>query len=282
MKSQTLECDDLNEAIGRYTRELGYRLNMIMPADNPREALLSKDGETIRLLKSSEFQVPSSKLRMGSGLELGTLNLEPASGSEWTAGRAGMMYRDLIPGRLGGKIIASHIRIIDGGEVPDSVHYHKIDFQVIYCLKGAIKVVYEDQGEPFWLRPGDCVLQPPEIRHRVLGAEAGSEVIELTSPAEHETWFDHELELPTRKVSKDRMFSSQRFVRYVDDKNAKKSLDALGNLTVQTGFLYATAGKLDVRTFNGGHDSKEVFVFAQDGTIYLKIAVEDRGVTVLI
>jgi hypothetical protein len=40
--------------------------------------------------------------------------------------RAGMQYRDLIPGRLGGRFIASHIRIPDGGDVPDYVHYHRI------------------------------------------------------------------------------------------------------------------------------------------------------------
>ena len=31
-----------------------------------------------------------------------------------------MHYRDLIPSRLGGSIIASHIRIPDGGPVPDA------------------------------------------------------------------------------------------------------------------------------------------------------------------
>jgi hypothetical protein len=36
----------------------------------------------------------------------------------WVIGRAGMRYRDLIPGRLGGSIIASHIRILDAGPVP--------------------------------------------------------------------------------------------------------------------------------------------------------------------
>ena len=32
-------------------------------------------------------------------------------------GRAGMLYRDLIPGRLGGRFIASHISIPEGGPV---------------------------------------------------------------------------------------------------------------------------------------------------------------------
>ncbi len=177
-----------------------------MPADAPRVALISKDGETVRL----------ESVRRPSVSEIGTdAPLNEVGTPNWITGRAGMMYRDLLPDRLGGDVIASHIRILEGGEVPDSVHYHKIDFQLIFCLKGAIRVVYEDQGEPFWLKPGDCVLQPPEIRHRVLEAEAGSEVIEITSPAEHETWFDPNMMLPTAEKRPNRDFGGQRFVRFI-------------------------------------------------------------------
>ena len=83
-------------------------------------------------------------------------------------GRAGMEYRDLLPDRWGGRFIASHIRIPGGGEVADSVHYHRIRFQLIFCARGWVDLVYEDQGPPFRLEAGDCVVQPPEIRHRVL------------------------------------------------------------------------------------------------------------------
>jgi quercetin dioxygenase-like cupin family protein len=86
---------------------------------------------------------------------------------------------------------------------------------MIRCIKGRIKVVYEDQGEPFWLEPGDWVIQPPQIRHRVLYSEGNAEVIEISMPAEHETWIDHDLELPTNEFSPDRDFSGQRFVRFV-------------------------------------------------------------------
>ncbi len=71
-----------------------------------------------------------------------------ADQAPWVIGRAGMHYRDLIPSRLGGAIIASHIRIPDGGPVPDMVHFHKVGFQLIFCIKGWVDVVYEDQGGP--------------------------------------------------------------------------------------------------------------------------------------
>ena len=108
-----------------------------------------------------------------------------------------MLYRDLLPNRQGGRFIASHIRISDAGPVPDEVHYHNVQFQLIFCVAGWVRLVYQGQGEPFVLNAGDCVLQPPGIRHRVLESSGGSEVVEITCPAVHETWFDPELSLPT-------------------------------------------------------------------------------------
>jgi mannose-6-phosphate isomerase-like protein (cupin superfamily) len=86
---------------------------------------------------------------------------------------------------------------------------------MIYCRRGWVRVVYEDQGPPFVMHEGDCVLQPPEIRHRVLEASPGMEVIEIGSPAEHETWRDHALELPTVPVQPLRDFGGQRFARHI-------------------------------------------------------------------
>lgn len=140
--------------------------------------------------------------------------------SDWHAGRVGMLYRDLTPDELRSRIVVSHIRLPFEGEVPDYVHYHKVEFQLIYCLKGRIKVVYEDQGEPFWLETGDCVLQPPEIRHRVLECDADSEVIEVTSPANHETCTELEITLPTETLDPRREFGGQRFVRHIAARNA--------------------------------------------------------------
>ena len=206
----TIPCDDLDETLQRY-KEMGYRLNMIFPADSPREALLSKSEPPA----IAGGLISDSEQRETIRLKLSQPQLQPpatAGGSDWATGRAGMEYRDLIPGRIGGKAIASHIRLMTGGEVSDYVHYHKVDFQMIYCLKGRIKVVYEDQGPPFWLETGDCVVQPPEIRHRVLECTAGAEVLEVSMPAEHETWVDHEMSLPNETVNPEREFNGQRFV----------------------------------------------------------------------
>ena len=236
----TITCPDLAEAIAFFTEKLGFRLDMIMPADSPRRAVVSRDGLELRLEQINSEKPP----------EFTSNPTRPVicreNDSEWIVGRAGMEYRDLIPDRLGGRVIASHIRLTRGGEVPDYVHYHKIGFQMIFCKAGRIRVVYQDQGEPFWLEPGDGVLQPPEIRHRVLEAEAGSEVIEISSPAEHETWVDHEMILPTKEPRLGLEYAGQEFVRHVAEHAKTAMHPKSGSERTETGIGVATKGLINV------------------------------------
>jgi quercetin dioxygenase-like cupin family protein len=170
-----------------------------------------------------------------------------ATNEAWYIGRAGMQYRDLIPGRLGGRFIASHIRIPDGGETPDYVHYHKALFQMIYCKAGWARLVYEDQGPPFALEAGDCVVQPPEIRHRVLESSAGLEVIEVACPAEYETRADHEMRLPTGEVLPERLFGGQRFALHRAREASWALLRFDGFEARDTGVAAATNGLASAR-----------------------------------
>jgi mannose-6-phosphate isomerase-like protein (cupin superfamily) len=254
-----VEADDFSRTI-KELEGSGYRLLMIKPADSPSEALLRSNGETIKIVTERN-------------LEHLDLCMDDAADNGWIVGRAGMMYRDFVPDRLGGKLFASQIRIVDGGPVNDRVHYHKIDFQVIYCLKGAIKVVYEDQGEPFWLRPGDCVLQPPEIRHRVLEAEAGSEVIEITSPAEHETWFDLDVELPTEVPEINREFSGQRFARH-------RSRDAEFRLKEDEELLVSKTTIPHVSTIRSTDAPLNVVRATSDPFLTCSILIDGQGIQV--
>lgn len=209
-----IPCADLEEALDFFTTRLGFRLEMIFPADEPAVAVISGHGATIRLERSDSPAAVIVETPNNSSTVSAFPIVSRIDDAKWIMGRAGMEYRDLVPGRLNGKLIASHIRIAAAGEVPDYVHYHKVGFQMIYCWHGRVRVVYEDQGEPFWLHPGDCVLQPPQIRHRVLESAANTQVIELTSPAIHETWADHDLMLPTDETIPDRTFGGQRFIHH--------------------------------------------------------------------
>jgi mannose-6-phosphate isomerase-like protein (cupin superfamily) len=205
-----LPCPNLGEALDFFTGRLGFRIEMIMPADSPRTAVISGHGVTLRLEAETDT-TPAPVVFLPDGAQEFIVSHIGANNA-WNEGRVGMQYRDLIPGRLGGRFIASHIRIRDGGETPDYVHYHKVRFQMIYCKEGWARVVYEDQGQPFILQAGDCVLQPPEIRHRVLETSAGLEVIEIACPAVHETHVDHDLQLPTPRILSGRLYNNQRFV----------------------------------------------------------------------
>ena len=222
---------------------LGFRLDRIWPADAPAYAALSGHGTAILLERRADaapvalrlyvddpaaFAGGAAELTSPGGHRITVEDADPplfipeasqefvvrrlADSELWVIGRAGMHYRDLLPDRLGGAIIASHIRIADAGPVDDMVHYHTVGFQLIFCHRGWVRLVYEDQGPPFILGAGDCVIQPPEIRHRVLESSDGFEVIEIGVPAEHLTTIDHEMELPTPHFRPDREFQGTRFV----------------------------------------------------------------------
>lgn len=233
-----LHCDDVSACVDYYTDELDFRLDTIYPADAPRVATLSGFGISVRL-ESGAAAGPRESGLPPNDPSLVVTQLDEA---EFATGRAGMQYRDLIPGRYGGRFIASHIRIPDCGPVPDYVHYHDIRFQLIYCVNGWVRVVYEDQGSPMLLEAGDCFLQPPLIRHRVLECSDQLEVIEMTCPAEHETSVDHDMTLPTSDTKADRDFGGQRFVFHEAKNTAWTSWIAEGMHCRDTGIAGATGG----------------------------------------
>jgi quercetin dioxygenase-like cupin family protein len=235
-----LPCPNFDETLQFFTTVLGFKVDVISPADDPARATVSAHGLSVRLDRDApgapgtlrllsdaaagqsitapngtviEFVAATPTIEMPTLVPSYTISQIGGDG-QWGIGRAGMRYRDLVPDRQGGRFIASHIHIPDGGPVPDYVHYHHIRFQMIYCYRGWAKLVYEDQGDPFILAAGDCVLQPPQIRHRVLEASDNLEVIEIGSPAVHDTFADRLTQLPTGRLLPDRDFGGQRFVRH--------------------------------------------------------------------
>lgn len=309
-----VHCPDLNASITFFTERLGMAVDCIHPADAPREAVLSGHGITLCLQADRDGTHHNPELRLACpahalplasaresispcGVRIRWVDAEPAvvvpDGTQefllvrastdddaWAVGRAGMRYRDLIPGRFGGRFIASHIRIPDGGPVPDYVHYHRVRFQMIFCKAGWVRVVYEDQGEPFVLQAGDCVLQPPQIRHRVLEASPGLEVIELGCPAVHETHADHTLALPNDQVLPMREFGGQRFVRHIAADATWQPWRTPGFNARDTGIDAATAGLAGARVVradgtiasgaSNSHDGELLFLFVLRGELELQ------------
>ena len=304
-----LPTDDLKEDLTFFGETLGFRLDTIFPADDPAAAVMSGHGVrirlerganeapgTIRLLCDDPGAIADGRRELtapnGTRIEIHAANppLETPQtqrsfvvqrlkeAESWVVGRAGMHYRDLIPDRLGGSIIASHIRIPVGGPVPDMVHYHTVAFQLIYCYCGWVKLVYEDQGPPFTLEAGDCVIQPPQIRHRVLEASDNAEVVELAVPAEHVTTMDHEMALPSASLNPKREFDGQRFCHHEVGGAVWRSGRIAGFEARDTGISDATRGVASVRVAHRldgevepvtSHDADILFSFVLAGNMTL-------------
>lgn len=304
-----LPTSDLRADIPFFTKVLGMRMDMIYPADNPQVAVLSGHGIRIRLdgaagtgdglvrILSDDpdgFASGKRELRAPGGCRVEIAERNPpvvlpptqhafvvrrlADQAPWIIGRAGMHYRDLIPSRLGGSIIASHIRIPDGGPVPDMVHFHKVGFQLIFCYKGWVDVVYEDQGGPIRLHAGDCFIQPPEIRHRVLEASDGIEVIEIGVPAEHITEIDHVMTLPTDHLRPNREWQGQKFVHNVGGNSEWNEFRIPGYICRDTTINRNTKGVASVQVVQRGqgeipwtsHDTDILFAFVMQGGLTLQ------------
>jgi len=103
--------------------------------------------------------------------------------------RAYAQYRDLsIADATNGLVVAHVIKMVppcDPAEVSKQ-HYHDVEFQMIYVLKGWIKGEYEGHGV-VTMREGSCWLQPPRIKHAVLDYSEDCELLEIVLPADFKT-----------------------------------------------------------------------------------------------
>ncbi|MGV6812652.1 MAG: cupin domain-containing protein [Brevirhabdus sp.] len=304
-----LPTDELRDDIPFFTKVLKMRMDMIYPADDPQIAVFSGHGLRVRVEKGAPegpgtiriltddpdgFARGERKLTAPNGTRVEIDELNPplvlpdtehafvvrrlADQAPWVIGRAGMHYRDLVPTRLGGAMIASHIRIPDGGPVPDMVHFHKVGFQLIFCYRGWVDVLYEDQGGLRRLNAGDCFIQPPEIRHRVMEASDGVEVIEIGVPADHVTEIDHHMTLPTPHERPDREWQGQRFVHNIAKEASWAPFRILGFTCRDTTICDNTkgvAGVLVVRKAEGEapwvtHQGDILFTFVMEGRMVLE------------
>jgi mannose-6-phosphate isomerase-like protein (cupin superfamily) len=99
-------------------------------------------------------------------------------------------YRDLnIKFATNNKFNAHIVKANEKLKEKMGIHEHGINFQMVYVLKGWIKIWYEGQGE-ITLVENSCVNQPPGILHEVRDFSEDMELLEITSPGEFET-IDH-------------------------------------------------------------------------------------------
>src|SRR5256885_16935189 len=97
--------------------------------------------------------------------------------------RAYFEYRDLgIQRASKGKVVAHVIRARPGKAPHGEWHYHDVNVQFVYVLKGWVLFEYEGVGKVM-MKAGSCFYQPPRIRHRELRHSKNVEMIEIVGPA---------------------------------------------------------------------------------------------------
>jgi len=97
-------------------------------------------------------------------------------------------YRDLgIQRATRGKVVAHVIRARPGKAPHGEWHWHDVDVQFVYVLKGSAVFEYEGIGRVA-MKAGTCFYQPPRIRHREIRHSPDLQMIEFVSPARFRTY----------------------------------------------------------------------------------------------
>ena len=103
--------------------------------------------------------------------------------------RAYAHYRDLGVAAASNGLAQAHVIRLIGPCNPQEVsklHFHDVDFQMVYVLKGWVKTYMEGQGETL-MQQGSSWTQPPKIKHMILDYSDDVELLEVILPAEFKT-----------------------------------------------------------------------------------------------
>ena len=98
-------------------------------------------------------------------------------------------YRDLGTSKATGGMVQAHvIRFVPPcrPEVVSKRHYHDVEFQMVYVLKGWFRSEFEGHGAQTF-HAGSSWIQPPKIKHTVVGYSDDCELLEIVLPAEFDT-----------------------------------------------------------------------------------------------
>jgi mannose-6-phosphate isomerase-like protein (cupin superfamily) len=98
-------------------------------------------------------------------------------------------YRDLGVAEASRGLAQAHVIRLIGPCNPVEVsklHFHDVDFQMVYVLKGWVKTYMEGQGETL-MKAGSAWTQPPRIKHLIMDYSDDVELLEVILPAEFKT-----------------------------------------------------------------------------------------------
>ena len=103
--------------------------------------------------------------------------------------RAYAQYRDLGIAEASHGLAQAHVIRLIGPCNPAEVsklHFHHVDFQMVYVLKGWVKTYLEGQGETL-MKQGSAWTQPPKVKHLIMDYSDDVELLEVILPAEFKT-----------------------------------------------------------------------------------------------
>ena len=98
-------------------------------------------------------------------------------------------YRDLGIAAASQGLAQAHVIRLIGPCNPAEVsklHFHDVEFQMVYVLKGWVKTYLEGQGETL-MKQGSAWTQPPRIKHLIMDYSDDVELLEVILPAEFKT-----------------------------------------------------------------------------------------------
>src|SRR3984893_4948242 len=103
--------------------------------------------------------------------------------------RAYAQYRDLGIAEASQGLARAHVIRLIGPCNPAEVsklHFHDVDFQMVYVLKGWVKTYMEGQGETL-MKEGSSWTQPPRIKHLIMDYSDDVELLDVILPADFKT-----------------------------------------------------------------------------------------------
>jgi hypothetical protein len=98
-------------------------------------------------------------------------------------------YRDLGIAEASQGLARAHVIRLIGPCNPAEVsklHFHDVDFQMVYVLKGWVKTYMEGQGETL-MTEGSAWTQPPRLKHLIMDYSDDVELLEVILPADFKT-----------------------------------------------------------------------------------------------
>ena len=98
-------------------------------------------------------------------------------------------YRDLGIADASHGLAQAHVIRLIGPCNPAEVsklHFHDVEFQMVYVLKGWVKTYLEGQGETL-MKQGSAWTQPPRVKHLIMDYSDDVELLEVILPAEFKT-----------------------------------------------------------------------------------------------